>query len=204
MKALLSSLTIFALGGTFAQPLQAQQTTDAGAEVGTPVVMTPEEGDVLWFSHESPDELGSGGELRIFLDHTTHPEAGGSFAKFTLGVGGVLPVHRHEKTEEVGYIVSGEGVVVGIDEAGDEVEMQLAAGYVWYNPPGAWHAVRNTGEVPLELVFATIPNEEQGLLSFFRQIGVEPGKEAKVIPAEEFARLATEHDMILRPREPEE
>ncbi len=176
------------------------ETTEATASSEMPHVMAPDEGDVLWFAHESPDNLGSGGELRIFLDHATHPNAGGSFAKFTLGVGGALPVHRHDKTEEVGYIIEGEGIVVGIDDSGDEVEMQLAAGYVWYNRPGAWHAVRNVGDVPLELVFATIPNEEQGLLSYFREIGVAPGNVAPVIAAEELAQLAASHDMIVRPR----
>lgn len=113
-------------------------------------------------------------------------------------------MHRHDKTEEVGYIISGEGLVIGIDDEGSEVEMQLAAGSVWYNPPGAWHAVRNTGTVPLVLVFATIPNEEQGLLSFFRRIGVHPGEQARVILPREFGQLAAEHDMILRPEEAEE
>ena len=99
--------------------------------------------------------------------------------------------------------MSGEGAAVGLDETGNEVEMPVSEGYVWYNPPSVWHAVRNTGSVPLTMVFATIPNEEKGLLSFFRQIGVEPGQAAKSIPADEFARLAQEHDMILRPQTPE-
>ena len=62
--------------------------------------------------HESKDELGSGGELQIFIDPETHPEATASFAKYTLGVGGALPVHRHDKTEEFAYILSGEGAAV--------------------------------------------------------------------------------------------
>jgi oxalate decarboxylase/phosphoglucose isomerase-like protein (cupin superfamily) len=166
---------------------------------GLPVVMDSDEGEVYWVSPESPDRLGSGGELRIFLDAETHPHAAASFASYLLGVGGALPVHRHDQTEEIAYIVSGSGVAIGIDQQGAEVEMPLVRGTVWYNPPGVWHAFRNTGTVPLELVFAVIPNEKQGLLSFFRRIGTSPGSEGEPMSAEEFVKLASEHDMTLRP-----
>lgn len=183
-----------------AVPARAADTGAAGApDAGLPVIIAPDGGDVVWFFQESPETLGSGGELRIYIDHATHAEARGSFAKFTLGVGGALPIHRHHKTEEIAYIIAGAGVAVGVAENGDEVEMPISAGYIWYNPPSAWHAVRNTGDEPLAMVFATIPNEEQGLLSFFRKIGNTPGAEAKVIAADDFARMAAEHDMIMRP-----
>ncbi|MHC4977338.1 MAG: hypothetical protein ACYTF7_12180, partial [Planctomycetota bacterium] len=62
-------------------------------------------GDILWSGHTSGRELGPGGELQIFVDHETHPHASASFAKYTLGVNGGLPMHRHDKTEEYAYIV---------------------------------------------------------------------------------------------------
>ena len=163
-----------------------------------PVFMQPHEGDHLWSFHESKDELGSGGELQIFIDPQTYPEASASFAKYTLGVGGALPVHRHDKTEEFAYILSGEGAAVVLDNGGVEVEVPISAGYVWYNPPGAWHAIKNTSSTPLSLVFATVPNEEKGLLSFFRRISVKPGEEPITLSPGEFERIASEHDMILR------
>jgi hypothetical protein len=49
------------------------------------------------------------------------------------------------------------------------------------------------------MVFATIPNEKKGLLSFFRTISVKPGEEPVALPPDEFARIATEHDLILKP-----
>ncbi|MCZ6834852.1 MAG: hypothetical protein O7G85_03680, partial [Planctomycetota bacterium] len=67
----------------------------------------------------------------------------------------------------------------------------------WYNPPGAWHAVRNQGDTPLVMVFTTIPNEKMGLLSFFRKIGVAPGESAVTISPEEIERLGLAHDLIL-------
>lgn len=162
------------------------------------VILSPDEADNLWVFAESADSLGSGGEFHIYLDAETHPDARGSFAKFGLGVGGALPAHRHEKTEEISYFLAGEGVVQ-VFENGELREIPVRAGHVWYVPPGAWHGLRNTGQEPLELVFATIPNEKEGLLSFFRRIGVAPGEEPTPLPPDEFARIAAEHDLIVRP-----
>lgn len=50
------------------------------------VIMQPHEGTYLWISPESQDKLGAGGELQIYVDPETHPEAKASVAKFTLGV----------------------------------------------------------------------------------------------------------------------
>ncbi len=173
----------------------AEQATDTAPSV---VVMGPEDGDHLWVFAESKDELGSGGEFHIYVDPVRFPEASASFAKFSLGVGGALPVHRHDKTEEIGYFLSGEGVVT-VYEDGIAKDIPVQAGHVVYVPPGSWHTIKNTSQEPFTLVFATIPNEKKGLLSFFRRIGVEPGEEATPISPEDFAQLAAEHDLILRP-----
>lgn len=163
-----------------------------------PLILEPGGGERLWVFAEDHDRLGSGGELQIYVDPQSHPHARASFAKYTLGVGGLLPVHRHDETEEFAYFLSGEGVAVFVDESGAETEFPVATGYVWYNPPGQWHAVRNTGAEPLSLVFATVPNEESGLMSFFRRIGSTPGKVGTPISLEELRRTGAEHDMILR------
>lgn len=157
-----------------------------------------DEADRLWVFAESAQELGSGGEFHIYVDPETHPHARASFAEFSLGPGGALPVHRHDRSEEIGYFLSGEGVVQ-FEVDGELREMSVGRGHVWYNPPGTWHAVRNTGDGPLSLVFATIPNDPEGLMSFFRRIGTKPGEEPTTLPPREFARLAAEHDLVLRP-----
>jgi len=166
----------------------------------TPDIMAPDAGDHIWVFPKSKDTLGSGGELQIYIDHTTHPHAAASFAKYTLGVGGALPVHKHEKTEEIAYILSGEGTVLSYKN-GRQIETPISEGFVWYTPPGAWHSFKNTSsDEPLALVFAVVPNEEKGLLAFFRKIGAEPGKEATTsLSPEEFGQIASEHDLILKP-----
>ena len=157
----------------------------------------PEDGDRLWVFPESKDEVGSGGEFNIYVDHAERPAAAASFARFSLGAGGKLTEHRHERTEEIGYLISGEGTLTRRDgEALDTVA--LHPGYVWYIPPGAWHSLSNAGTQKLVLVFATIPNHEKGLLSFFRAIGTSPGDEPNVIGPDEIARIGAEHDFILR------
>jgi mannose-6-phosphate isomerase-like protein (cupin superfamily) len=162
-------------------------------------VMQSEDGDLMWVFPKSKDTLGSGGELQIYIDHKNHPDAAASFAKYTMGIGGQLPVHRHDKTEEIAYILSGEGVVISFRNE-QPMETPIGSGCVWYTPPGAWHSFKNTGNESLSLVFAAIPNEKKGLLSFFRKIAVEPGKESKThLSPEEFGKIAAEHDLILKP-----
>ncbi|MCA9292310.1 MAG: cupin domain-containing protein [Phycisphaerales bacterium] len=162
-----------------------------------PIIMAPNAGETLWVFPESRDSLGTGGEMQIYVDHVTHPHARASMAKYTLSVGGALPMHRHDKTEEFAYIISGQGDVVGLNLHGNEQTMPVTSGYVWYNPPGVWHAIRNTGATPLALVFVTVPNDDEGLMSFFRMIAAPPGQAPKPLSPEEFQRIADEHDLIL-------
>ena len=176
---------------------RAVRQAPAGADRPV-VVMRPQDADHLWVFAESKDQLGSGGDFHIFIDPEHHPGARASFAEFGLGVDGALPIHRHEKTEEIAYFLSGEGIVQTYRD-GHLHEIAVRAGYVWYNPPGAWHGVKNTGAEPLKLVFATIPNEKKGLLSFFRKIGAKPGVKPTPLSPEEFGKLAAEHDLILGP-----
>ena len=46
-------------------------------------------------------------------------------------------------------------------EDGTDEEVSVGTGTMWYNPPGVWHTVKNTGSTPLFLVFVTPPNEER-------------------------------------------
>jgi len=187
-------------GCTSAESQQKSETSSRPTTQSAPpsVVMQPNDGDHLWVFAESKDTLGSGGDFQIYVDPAKFPQALASFAKFGLGVGGALPVHRHDKTEEIAYFLSGEGVLTVYD--GDQPkDVPIGPGYVAYTPPGSWHAIKNTGDEPLTLVFATIPNEKRGLLSFFRRIGAKPGDSATSLSPEDFARIAAEHDLILRP-----
>ena len=164
-------------------------------------IVTPEDAQQLWLFPESKDKLGSGGLLQIYMDPESHPNASSGFSKYELGVGGALPEHKHNKTEEIAYFLSGTGIVISY-ENDERKETIVKEGYVWYTAPGEWHSFQNTGNEPLKLVFATVPNAKHGLLDFFKKVGVEPGTEpSNTLSAEEFAKLASDNDMILKPAE---
>lgn len=100
------------------------------------VVWEPGDGDRLWVFPQSRDELGSGGDFHIYVDPATHPDATASFARFALGAGGDLAEHRHEKSEEFAYLISGQGAVKR-RESGLLVEVPLRGGIGLVHPPGS-------------------------------------------------------------------
>lgn len=172
---------------------------DTGAEAASgPVVVEPGGGDRFRVPAESLGTVGAGLDVELYLDPGTRPEAGAGLAELTLGPGGRLPMHRHERAEVFGYVLSGEGVVETRDPR-ELVETRVSAGSVWYVPPRSWHALRVTGEAPLRLVVATTPNEETGFLSFLRKAGTPPSEEGARPAPERLAELASEHDLVLFP-----
>jgi mannose-6-phosphate isomerase-like protein (cupin superfamily) len=111
--ALLLPLMVANCSGQEGEPKVEVPPSAGGSSDGRNVrVWGPGEGDHLWVFPKTRDELGPGGEFHIYLDYETDPSAKASFAKFSLGVGGALAEHRHEKTEELAYLLSGRGVVV--------------------------------------------------------------------------------------------
>ncbi len=61
-------------------------------------------------------------------------------------------VHAHPANEQVFVIVRGHGIM----KVGDE-EQEVGPGTMVFIPPGAGHAIRNTGAEPLVYVSATSP-----------------------------------------------
>jgi mannose-6-phosphate isomerase-like protein (cupin superfamily) len=75
---------------------------------------------------------------RLTLGHTTIYATGS-----TTG-------HSHEDMEEVYYVVSGTGTMV----VGDD-EYEIHQGDALYVPPGAFHTTKQTGNMPLTVVWVT-------------------------------------------------
>jgi quercetin dioxygenase-like cupin family protein len=74
-----------------------------------------------------------------------------------------IPVHRHEKEDEVILIQAGEGEAILVDE-----RIRVSAGSTLYVPQGTWHGGRNTGTQTLKWVALYSPS---GFERYFREIG---------------------------------
>lgn len=96
---------------------------------------------------------------------------GGQFGSENLAItwvegepGSMQAVHGHPDDEQVYVIVRGHGVM----QVGDEME-EVVEGMLVFIPPGAAHAIKNTGDQPLVFVSATSPPfDVKELDSYFR------------------------------------
>ena len=94
-----------------------------------------------------PIELPQGSWSRMLV---TDARVGGNASSLGTSVftpGTVLQPVRHE-TEEVAYVVSGSGEIRLDDEA-----VPFREGDAVYIPAGVWHAVANTGDEDVVMVF---------------------------------------------------
>ena len=62
----------------------------------------------------------------------------------TLPVGASIGFHRHEKEEEIYYIISGTGQVMDEDQA-----KEVSPGFAMLTGNGKGHSIKNTGDEPL-------------------------------------------------------
>ena len=87
-----------------------------------------------------------GSEIREWAGAVSMPARNQSLAEATIPVGGATTAHYHRTTEELYYIVAGEGRMrLGEDES------SVRPGEAVVIPPGARHKVWNPG--PETLVF---------------------------------------------------
>ena len=93
------------------------------------------------------------------------PHGSGRFAMITQDVspGTSIPIHAHDKEDEVIFIQSGQG-----EATIDTRTVPLAAGSTLYVPQGTWHGGRNTGRETLAWVAIYSPSGFEG---YFREIG---------------------------------
>jgi len=98
-----------------------------------------------------------GGPIKVMFNPET---AGTKHLRFSVGYfdpGQGLDLHIHPESEEVYYIIEGQGTVyIGKEETGTRVERNTAV----YIPPGTAHGVRNTGSGKLLVGFTVAPGKE--------------------------------------------
>jgi mannose-6-phosphate isomerase-like protein (cupin superfamily) len=103
--------------------------------------------------HDAPAYKTLDGSLiRELMHPDVHGNRSQSLAEATIRPGQATQLHRHGQTEEIYYILSGEGLMV----VGDE-KQTVRVGDAVLIPPGVWHRVTNTGLVNLVLLCCCSP-----------------------------------------------
>lgn len=94
----------------------------------------------------APIELPGGSWSRVLLTgERVGSQASLGFSSFAPHTSGAMLSHQ---TEELAYVVTGVGEL-----RLDEGEVPFGPGAALYVPAGVWHAVVNTGDEPVTMVF---------------------------------------------------
>lgn len=104
------------------------------------------------------------------------------------GVG--IPVHMHEREDEVLFIHSGRGVAV----LGGQ-KKSVGRGDTVFIPHGVWHGIESHGEA-IDLLWIVTP---PGLEGFFRETGVPPGAPPKALTPAQIENIGRKHGVRFKP-----
>jgi mannose-6-phosphate isomerase-like protein (cupin superfamily) len=126
------------------------------------------------------------GRVTIMVDPTISGPTGLCVLTQSLDPGSVVPVHHHERAEQVLFIISGRGQVSLADH-----QVEAGPGFTVHVPKGVAHSIANTGDEPLSILEITSP---PGFQEIFRKMHAlsEPD-------AEDIARIGAEHDITVHP-----
>lgn len=111
--------------------------------------------DVVNIEKVEPFTTKDGSEIRELLAYRNSCIINQSLAEARLPPDASTTGHRHLKTEEIYYILDGNGLM----QIGDE-RRQVGAGDAIAIPPGAFHQITNTGPVVLKFLCCCAPTYE--------------------------------------------
>lgn len=100
----------------------------------------------------TPFTTKDGSTIRSLLDLATAPVRNQSLAEATVEAGGATERHYHRDSEELYYVIEGEGV---LEVDGERAPVQ--AGDAVLIPPGAWHQIRASEAGPLRFLCCCAP-----------------------------------------------
>lgn len=109
---------------------------------------------MLIINHQNTKVLNTphGSEIRPLIDRTNSEIELCSLAEEILPPGKAVRRHHHLQTEEIYYILSGEGEM----SVGDETQT-VKAGDAIFIPRTNTHALKNTGSEPIKLLLICGP-----------------------------------------------
>jgi mannose-6-phosphate isomerase-like protein (cupin superfamily) len=120
-------------------------------------VLTPGQGEVITLGPPNS------GKIIILVDPKNTGETRFCMLIQVLDPGAVVPVHLHEREEQILFFYSGHGkAILG------ETEMEVHPGTTVYSPRQVWHGFSNTGTEPLCVLETTSP---PGAENAFRELG---------------------------------
>jgi mannose-6-phosphate isomerase-like protein (cupin superfamily) len=96
-----------------------------------------------------------GSQIRELLSHRNSTIRKQSLAEATVPPGSITQRHLHPKTEEIYYILEGHGLMLMEAE-----QRAVGPGDAIAIPPGAQHAIQNTGSTPLRFLCCCAPGYE--------------------------------------------
>jgi mannose-6-phosphate isomerase-like protein (cupin superfamily) len=111
--------------------------------------------DIQNIAQAEPFTTKDGSEIRELLAHRNSCIRNQSLAEARLPAGAQTTAHLHPKTEEIYYILSGNGTM----RIGDETR-QVGPGDAIAIPPGAEHQITNTGTPVLKFICCCAPGYE--------------------------------------------
>jgi mannose-6-phosphate isomerase-like protein (cupin superfamily) len=96
-----------------------------------------------------------GSEIRELLAHRNSGIQNQSLAEASLPAGAITTAHYHPKTEEIYYILQGQGRMrIGAETA------DVGPGDAIAIPPGKTHQIQNTGDMTLTFLCCCAPGYE--------------------------------------------
>ncbi len=117
---------------------------------------------------------------RILVDPKRTGSQGLSMGNQDIPVGGGIPRHLHEKEEEILFFHEGEAEV----EVDGET-FQVKAGMSAFLPVGVPHGLKNTGDVPLKLLWVFSPPGYEDIFRRMAGLGKDHGEFEKTRPRRE-------------------
>lgn len=85
--------------------------------------------------------------------------------------------HNHPGSEEILYVISGEGEQMVEDDAGTPTFRHIRAGDVAYVPEGVFHSTENTGWEPMRLLAVYAPGGPEAILRGLPDCRIVPAGE---------------------------
>ena len=95
-----------------------------------------------------------------------------------------IPLHVHERADEIIFILRGTGTTVIEDD-----RSEVKAGSTIYIPAGVWHGMENS-EQEMEAVWVVSP---PGLDNFFRDLDTAQQSKDGTLTLEEINEIARKH-----------